>query len=231
MSATQKIAVHSLSDLKNTTDDALPNYLHSLKFKQIHTQTDIRLVLGYVAVAISGALFYFDWKFGWEASKPYTAPAVAAYFILNGAFSYWLWFVEKGVVYEGEGKTGRVRISSHTKKHIPIYECDVVFTPNGSSLAQNISIRAPMTRWFTADGFFTAKPFQQWLASEVPVIGAADPNNVVEEIGRGNTADAGQGQNSFNVNSSNAAEILEHLKASGANFAGATGGSGRRRKA
>lgn len=95
-------------DLKNTTDDALPNYLHSLKFRQIHTQTDVRLVLGYVAVIIAGALFYFDWKFGWEASKPYTAPAVAAYFILNGAFSYWLWFVEKGVVYEGEGNTGRV---------------------------------------------------------------------------------------------------------------------------
>jgi hypothetical protein len=97
-----------LKDLKNTTDDALPNYLHSLKFKQIHTQTDVRLAIGYVAVAIAGALFFFDWKFGWDASRPYTAPAVAAYFILNGAFSYWLWFVEKGVVYEGEGKTGKV---------------------------------------------------------------------------------------------------------------------------
>lgn len=97
-------------DLKNTTDDALPNYLHSLKFKQIHTQTDVRLALGYVAVAIAGALFYFDWKFGWEASKPYTAPAVVAYFLLNGAFTYWLWFVEKGVVYEGQGKTGKVHI-------------------------------------------------------------------------------------------------------------------------
>jgi hypothetical protein len=82
-----------------------------------------------------------------------------------------------------------------------------------------------MTRWFTADGYFIAKPFQQWLASEVPVIGEADPNNVVEEIGRGNAAD----QNTFNVNSSNAAEILEHLKASGANITGASGGSGRRR--
>jgi hypothetical protein len=131
MSATQKIAVHSLSgtppcvdhahppdacsprllDLKNTTDDALPNYLHSLKFKQIHTQTDVRLALGYSAVLIAGALFYFDWKFGWEASKPYTAAAVVAYFVLNGAFSYWLWFVEKGVVYEGEGKTGKVRFT------------------------------------------------------------------------------------------------------------------------
>jgi hypothetical protein len=88
-----------------------------------------------------------------------------------------------------------------------------------------------MTRWFTADGYFIAKPFQQWLASEVPVIGAADPNNVVEEIGRGNAAEVGQGQKAFSVDASNAAEILEQLKASGANITGAGAGSGRRRKA
>jgi hypothetical protein len=34
--------------------------------------------------------------------------------VLNGAFSYWLWFVEKGVVYEGEGKTGKVLTPIHT---------------------------------------------------------------------------------------------------------------------
>jgi hypothetical protein len=84
-----------------------------------------------------------------------------------------------------------------------------------------------MTRWFTADGYFVAKPFQQWLASEVPVVGAADPNNVVEEIGRGSGAD----QNSFTVDSTNAAEILEQLKASGANISSGNASSQRRRKA
>jgi hypothetical protein len=68
----------------------------------------VRLAIGYTAVIIAGALFYYDWKFGWEASKPYTLPAVVAYFLLNTAFSYWLWFVEAGTVYEGEGKTGKV---------------------------------------------------------------------------------------------------------------------------
>jgi hypothetical protein len=100
--------INTSIDLKNTTDDALPNYLHSLKFRQIHTQTDIRLLLGYTAVTIAGLLFYFDWAHGWEASKAYTLPAVVAYFLLNGAFSYWLWFVEGGVVYEGEGGCGKV---------------------------------------------------------------------------------------------------------------------------
>jgi hypothetical protein len=91
-----------------------------------------------------------------------------------------------------------------------------------------------MTRWFTADGFFVAKPFQQWLASEVPVIGAADPNNVVEEIGRGSSQGGlgmGQGmggQQHFEVNATNAQEILEQLKASGASI---SGGNAQRRKA
>ncbi|KAF1975149.1 hypothetical protein BU23DRAFT_410074, partial [Bimuria novae-zelandiae CBS 107.79] len=212
MSATTKIAVYSLSDLKNTTDDALPNYLHSLKFKQLHSQTDVRLVLGYTAVTIAGALFYYDWKFGWEASKPFTLPAVVAYFLLNTAFTYWLWFVEAGTVYEGEGKTGKVRIATSTKKYIPVYEVDVTFTPAGSSNPQKLHIRAPFTRWFTADGYFIAKPFQQWLASEVPVVGAADPNNVVEEIGRGS-----ESERVLNATGSqNALDILEKLKASGA---------------
>ena len=31
--------------------------------------------------------------------------------------------------------------------------------------------------WFTADGYFVAKPFQQWLASSVQAIGEADVKN------------------------------------------------------
>ena len=114
----QNANIYFATDLKSTTDDALPNSLNSLKFKQIHTSTDVRLVLGYTAVTIAGALFYYDWKFGWEASKPFTLPAVVAYFVLNTAFTYWLWFVEKGLVYEGEGKTGKVRIRNSGRRRV-----------------------------------------------------------------------------------------------------------------
>ena len=43
-----------------------------------------------------------------------------------------------------------------------------------------MELSAPFTRWFDADGCFVAKPFQQWLATEVPVIGDADPKNKQE---------------------------------------------------
>lgn len=121
--------------------------------------------------------------------------------------------------------SAQLRIASSTKKHIPIYEADVYFTPapTSSNPEQKIHIRAPMTRWFTSDGYFVAKPFQQWLASEVPVVGAADPNNIIEEIGRGSET-----ERTMNVTSDNALDILQQLKASGAKVAA---GSGRRRKA
>jgi hypothetical protein len=128
----------------------------------------------------------------------------------------------------------QIRIATSSKKHIPVYECAVTFSASSTSTPQTIHIRAPFTRWFTSDGYFIAKPFQQWLASEVPVVGLADPNNVVEDIGRGNSTQE-LPESIINANT-NAYEVLEALKArtdsQGAGTTGskAQGGSGRRRK-
>ena len=89
-------------DLKNTTDDALPNYLTSLRFEQSHFLTDVRLGLGYTAVAIAAITFYFDYKLGWDETKSYTLWAVVLYFILNSTLTYWIWGIEKGKVFVGE---------------------------------------------------------------------------------------------------------------------------------
>ena len=48
-----------------------------------------------------------------------------------------------------------------------------------------LKIAAPFTRWFDADGFFVATPFQQWLATEIPPIGEADSKKVVGGGGGG----------------------------------------------
>ncbi len=98
-------------DLKNTTDDALPNYLTSLKFKQSHTLTDVRLALGYTAVAIAAVTFYFDYRLGWDKTKGWTLWAVVVYFLLNSALTFWIWGVEKGNVFVGEKNGAQVRDS------------------------------------------------------------------------------------------------------------------------
>ena len=66
----------------------------------------MRLALGYSAFFICAACFYWDYKFGWDATKEYTAIAVALYTLLNGALTAWIYFVEKNKVYIGVSKKG-----------------------------------------------------------------------------------------------------------------------------
>jgi hypothetical protein len=101
-------------DLKNTSDDAIPTYLQSLKFKQNHTLSDIRLAIGYSAFAICAATFYWDYKLGFDATKYYTAAAVVVYACLNSLLTLWIWGVEKGKVYVGSSPNGdKVRARHH----------------------------------------------------------------------------------------------------------------------
>lgn len=70
-------------------------------------------------------------------------------------------------------------------KHVPIYKLNVRYldpSKPGDSW-QTTEISAPFTKWFSADGYFVAKPFQQWLAAEIPPIGKADPRAVREAKG------------------------------------------------
>ncbi|MCJ1404164.1 hypothetical protein MMC11_007389 [Xylographa trunciseda] len=182
------IAVYSLPDLKNTTDDALPNYLTSLDFKQSHFLTDVRLAFGYSAVVIAAVTFGFDYKLGWDETKEYTYWAVIAYFLLNGVLTLWIWFAEKGKIFQGVTTNGTLlTIASSVTKHNPMYQLVVRWTDPATSEPfdwESREISAPFTMWFSSDGQFIAKPFQQWLSSEIPVIAAASMAGSSKKTGR-----------------------------------------------
>lgn len=172
----------------------------SLKFERSHTFADVRLGLGYSAVAISGVTFYADYKLGWDATKSWTLWAVIAYFILNGALTYWIWGIEKGMVFNGQINNSLVRlyytpvlsafihgplqisIASSVSKHKAIYSLKVHCGRPGRDI-ENLDLSAPFTRWFDSDGYFVPAPFQRWLASEIPLVGEADPRKVDPENG------------------------------------------------
>lgn len=171
----EKITLYNLADLKNTSDDALPNYLNSLGLKQSHTLTDVRLALGYSAFLVAAACFLWDYKLGFESTKYYTAGAVAIYSLLNTALTLWIWLKEKGIVYVGTAPKGEtIMIATHTKKNVPIYNLAITITPK-TGVATTINLSRSFTEWFDAAGRFVATPFQTMLASTVPVIGNLDP--------------------------------------------------------
>ncbi|KFY27632.1 hypothetical protein V493_03382 [Pseudogymnoascus sp. VKM F-4281 (FW-2241)] len=211
-----KITVHSLSDLKNTSDDAIPNYLNSLSFKQSHTLGDVRLALGYSAFAICAACFYWDYQLGFDSTKYYTAAAVTLYTLLNGALTLWVWLVEGGTVYVGTSKTGdKISISTSTKKHTPTYNLTITTQSPTAPTATTTTLSRPFATWFDSAGHFVALPFQQMLASAAPAIGKADPGRA------GVPAQAALGET-----------VEEAVRASGsAVAAGGEGARGRRKKA
>ncbi|QUC22361.1 uncharacterized protein UV8b_06602 [Ustilaginoidea virens] len=176
--ATEKISLYNLADLKNTSDDALPNYLNSLRFKQSHRLMDVRLALGYGAFAIAAACFGWDYKFGWDSTKYYTAAAVALYALVNGFLTFWMLRVERGTVYQGAAPTGeKVTVRSRTKKNDPTYYL-TIDVEGASGKPQSIETSGSFAAWFDETGRFVARPFQEFLASAVPAIGKQDPAKV-----------------------------------------------------
>ncbi|KAI1126231.1 microsomal signal peptidase 25 kDa subunit-domain-containing protein [Nemania abortiva] len=183
MTSQERITVHNLADLKNTSDDAIPNYLNSLKFKQDHRLVDTRLALGYGAFAIAAACFLWDYKLGFENTKWYTAAAVALYSIINGALTIWITFVEKGTVYQGTAPDGtKISVSTSTKKNEPTYYVVVDITPKIGGGSRKIEFARSFTEWFDVQGHFVALPFQVMLATTVPVIAKADPKRAAAAV-------------------------------------------------
>ncbi|KAH6890561.1 microsomal signal peptidase 25 kDa subunit-domain-containing protein [Thelonectria olida] len=176
--ATERVSLYSLSDLKATSDDALPNYLNSLKFKQSHFLTDVRLALGYFTFAISGVTFLWDHKYGFAHTKQWTAVAVAVYFVFNTILTWWMLVTERGVVYQGTAPSGEfISIVSATKKNVPVYNLTITVTDKASK-KHVFTFSKPFTAWFDETGRFVAVPFQELLATTVPLVGKCDPKRV-----------------------------------------------------
>ncbi|PHH62381.1 hypothetical protein CDD81_7177 [Ophiocordyceps australis] len=177
MASPDKINPYNLADLKNTSDDTIPNYLNSLKFRQSNYLIDVRLALGYSSILIAAACGLWDYKFGFESTKLYTAIAVALYTILDCALIFWLSEVEKGTVYQGFAPSGeQITIASATKKNDPTYRLAITIKSRGE--ATTLDIAKPFAEWFDETGRFVTPPFQQMLASSVPIIGKLDPKRV-----------------------------------------------------
>ncbi|KAL5604325.1 hypothetical protein BROUX41_002298 [Berkeleyomyces rouxiae] len=178
--ASDRISVYSLPDLKNTSDDAIPNYLNSLKFKQTHNLTDVRLGLGYAAAITAAACFAWDYHFGFEATKAYTAVAVGLYVALNGLMTIWSYFFEMNIIYEGVAPDGsRLSLGTSTTKGSPNYKINAVVTTKTGN-PRNMEFEVPFNLWFDETGRFVALPFQQMLATNIALIGSVDPERVVD---------------------------------------------------
>ncbi|KAB8356365.1 hypothetical protein FH972_023949 [Carpinus fangiana] len=143
------------------------------RYSPVHTLIYTRLALGYTAVAIALYIFYLDYilKQSFDDTKLLTTYAVVVYFLLNGAFTAWLWFVERGLVFHGQRGSETLQIRSHAphRKYEPTYRVTTNWT-SAAGKAESKEVSVPFTGFFTADGYFAPAEFEAWLRKELPVI-------------------------------------------------------------
>jgi signal peptidase complex subunit 2 len=152
--------------------------------------------------------------------------------VVNGLLSFWVWAVEKDTVYVGTNKAGdRIEIQSATKKNVPIYNLTITVTEAGKGAGREIKLSRPFREWFDKEGAFVPVPFQQMFASNVDVIGKADPKQVVAEKKKGAAAKADTSKTMDEKLASLLAESYVDIAAEDAGVSSATPGKGSKRRA
>jgi len=138
--------------------------------------------------------------------------------VLNAAFTWWMWGVEKGVVYVGEKKGVKLEISTSAEKFDPTYHLTARYSTDAPAYQNwtTLKLSAPFSRWFSKDGFFVARPFQHFLASNIKPVGEADPKNLVapKEQGAPTGGNGGKVEN-MDVRLDDLSGVLDHIKQSG----------------
>ncbi|KAI9846494.1 MAG: hypothetical protein M1837_003914 [Sclerophora amabilis] len=175
-----RIAVYSLPDLKNTTDDALPNYLTSIGFSQSQALSNLRLAIQSVMVILAAVIFYLDYTRDWLETKGVTFWAVGVYFTLSVVVTGLVWLVEKGLVFQGRYKGEDLTLRTRIDKHDPTYHVTFsIASPTSSTSEISTTISTPFSTFFDSEGHFVAPPFQSWLARSIPLVGTADPARAI----------------------------------------------------
>lgn len=159
---------------------------------------DVRLALGYSSFLLAAACALWDYKFGWDATKLYTAVAVAIYTVLSGALTLWTWKVEQGTIYQGKAPSGddvrlseqtpastltnlseiQLFIASETKKMEPVYRLKIAIQDKSTGKIKAFKISKPFSEFFDETGLFVPKPFQEFLATNISVVGKADSKRI-----------------------------------------------------
>ncbi|KAK4056350.1 hypothetical protein OIO90_002493 [Microbotryomycetes sp. JL221] len=108
-----KVNTSSLADLKNTCDDVVKEvFARPGAFTRSHAHEDVRLGLGWSAVAVAAATAYYSFVTEFHDSKRWTAVGVACYAVLSTVLTLYVMFVEQDVIFDGKRKTFAARASS-----------------------------------------------------------------------------------------------------------------------
>lgn len=145
----------SVVDLRNATDEYLPELLESLGYEQSFTLIDAKLGLGLLTVAIAGLLFYLDKHYSFKDTYYVIIGCIVVYFLISMAHLYLLSGPEKNNKYVGYSDSKqKILVHTWTSKYDPIYNVKLFVNDK-----EQADLQIPFTEFFDSFGYLNKEAF------------------------------------------------------------------------
>ncbi|CAN6649876.1 signal peptidase complex subunit 2 [Trichomonascus vanleenenianus] len=155
----RKANLNSTADLKLVSDETLPSIMTGLGYKQDFTFENIRLGIGYACVVIVAITAYCDYYIGFNQMYSVIAVGVVLYTLLYGAYNYWIYYVERGLVYTGDKDGSKIAVRTQSPRHSTEYSIEVQ-----TSAAKSVTTHS-FTKWFNENGYLEYEKFRTLIST------------------------------------------------------------------
>ncbi|KAJ2781539.1 hypothetical protein H4R18_002815 [Coemansia javaensis] len=157
----------SMGELRAACDAGLREFLKARGYEEMHTHTDVKLILGYIGALFCAIDFAYSWKHPFSATKWFSYISVSVYVVTSALAVVYSYAVQRDTFFVGHNKAKGHVISagSRTKQGDPTYRLTLTTRPiRGRQdppvpYSRPLELERPFAGWFYEDGEFAAAKF------------------------------------------------------------------------
>ncbi|KAJ1965400.1 hypothetical protein GGI12_000792 [Dipsacomyces acuminosporus] len=150
----------SISELKTACDTSLKEFLKARGYEEMHTHTDVKLVLGYAGAIFCAIDFAYSWKYPFSQTKWFSYISVFVYALTSALAYVYSYAVQRDTFFVGYNKAKGHIISagSRTDQNEPTYKLTLTTRPIRGRQdppvfnSKPLELSRPFAAWFYEDG-------------------------------------------------------------------------------
>ncbi|KAJ1739229.1 hypothetical protein LPJ68_004862 [Coemansia sp. RSA 1086] len=178
--AGSKVVVNtsSVSELRVACDNGLREFLKSRGYEEMHTHTDVKLVLGYLGALFCAIDFAYSWKYPFSQTKWFSYISVSVYAVTSALALVYSYAVQRDTFFVGYNKAKGhiVSAGSRSKQNDPTYRLTLTTRPIRGRQdppvfnSKPVELKQPFTAWFYSDGEFDSDKFNEDIDSAISTL-------------------------------------------------------------
>ncbi|KAJ1835651.1 hypothetical protein LPJ63_000930 [Coemansia sp. RSA 2711] len=150
----------SVSELRTACDTGLREFLKARGYEEMHTHTDVKLVLGYLGVLFCAIDFAYSWKYPFSQTKWFSYISVSVYAVTSVLALAYSYAVQRDTFFVGYNKAKGhiVSAGSRAKQSDPTYQLTLTTRPIRGRQdppvfnSKPVELKQPFASWFYDNG-------------------------------------------------------------------------------